>query len=470
VRLPGFIANAAGCLPAFDLLLNTSRYEGLSIATLEALAAGLPVVASAVGGQGELMAPGLTLLAESATDAAWVRAIESSLASRPQPPAWRGFPSWRLWTSLHLLSRFRPQPGVLFVTANLNAGGAQRSLCNLLQHLNALIRLELTVCGDSSSEHFFRLLQAAGVTVGRSAASRDCFEHTEALVQRVVAGRYGIVCFWNVDAKVKLLLVKILSTARVRIIDVSPGGYSFEEMQALRDFQQWIAFDECAYYTRLDRLVLKYRGEAPAAVRHKTTVIPNGVFIPLRQRHALAKNNPKIVVNGRIAPSKFILEIIESMRLLWQAHPAAELHLLGRSEQRHTDYARQVIDAIGAELDRRVFVHGPVFDAPDRLAQFDIALILGEHQGSPNAVLEALAAGVPVVANDSGGTRELVIHERTGLLVMGCEPRDIALALGRLLADPSLSRCLANAGHQHVARRFSMRQMVRAYRKLLKSA
>jgi glycosyltransferase involved in cell wall biosynthesis len=90
VRLAGFVRGAADCLPAFDLLLNTSRYEGLSIATLEALAAGLPVVASAVGGQGELPAPGLTLMPYEAPETEWARVADEALQGRPAPPAWRG--------------------------------------------------------------------------------------------------------------------------------------------------------------------------------------------------------------------------------------------------------------------------------------------------------------------------------------------------------------------------------------------
>jgi glycosyltransferase involved in cell wall biosynthesis len=467
VRLPGFIAGASSCLPAFDVLLNTSRYEGLSIATLEALAAGLPVVASAVGGQGEIHAPGLHLVAESETDSTWVNAIEAALESRPQPPAWRGFPSYRLWTLLHLLPRFKPAAGVLFVTANLNAGGAQRSLCNLLPQLKRDLRLEVAVCGDSTSDYFYRQLVEAGVTVRRSAATRDCFDHAEALLQLVAARQYGTVCLWNVDAKVKLLLAKALTASPVHLVDVSPGGYSFEEMQATRDFQQWIAFDEGAYYARLQRLVLKYRGTAPTAARRKTVVIPNGVPLPAVSRARRAAGHPAIAVSGRIAPSKFLLEIIAAMRLLWQTHPAAELHVLGCAEQRHADYARAVLDAIGSELGRRVFLHGAAFDAPQRLGDYDAALVLGEHQGSPNAVLEAMAAGVPVIANDSGGTRELVIDGCTGLLLRGRDPHAIAHALDRLLRDSRLAAKLAAAGQRQVARRFSMQDMVRAYRKLL---
>lgn len=467
LRLPGFVAGASDCLPAFDLLLNTSRYEGLSIATLEALAAGLPVVAAAVGGQGEITAPGLRLIAQTASDAAWVSAIEDALPVRPQPPAWRGFPARRLWTLLHLLPRFEPRAGVLFVTANLNAGGAQRSLCNLLPQLNGDLRLEVAVCGGASTDYFFRQLAGAGITVRRTAATRDCFDHAEALLRLVVAQRYRTLCLWNVDAKVKLLLAKALAATSVRLVDVSPGGYSFEEMRATRDFQQWIAFDESAYYARLQRLVLKYRGTGPESVRRRTAVIPNGVPLPGVSQAKRATSHPAIVVSGRIAPSKFLLEIIAAMRVLWHTHPAAALHVLGCAEQRHADYARNVIAAIGSELGRRVFLHGAAFDAPQRLGDYDAALVLGEHQGSPNAVLEAMAAGVPVIANDSGGTRELVIDGRTGLLLHGRDPHDIAHALVRLLHDSRFAARLGAAGRRHVARRFSMLQMVRAYRKLL---
>jgi glycosyltransferase involved in cell wall biosynthesis len=98
-----------------------------------------------------------------------------------------------------------------------------------------------------------------------------------------------------------------------------------------------------------------------------------------------------------------------------------------------------------------------------------LALVLGEHQGSPNAVLEALAAGLPVVANDSGGTCELVIDGRTGVLLHGRDPREIAAALARLLDAPELARKLGEAGRRHVERRFSMPRMAKSYRKLFAS-
>ena len=471
VRLPGFVPNAADCLPAFDLLLNTSRYEGLSIATLEALAAGLPVVASDVGGQGEIPAPGLALLPFAAPDVAWARAVDTALRRRPALPRWRGFPTHRLWTLLHLLGPCERGADVLFVTASLNAGGAQRSLVNLALALKDSLRFEIAVCGSSSSGHFSHILEQAGLKVYRSAASRDCFDHAEAILRRIVAGRFGTVCFWNVDAKVKLVLAKVLvGVAKMRLVDVSPGGYGFEEMRATQAFQEWIAFSEDEYYARLDRLVLKYHCAAPEAATGKVSVIPNGVVGQGGTPIPAAAVVPRVVVSGRIAPSKFLIEAVAAMRVLWRKYPHAELHLLGRAEQRHAAYAQNLLNAIGPDLGARVFLHGAVSDTPQRLAGFSVALVLGEHQGCPNAVLEALAAGLPVIANDSGGTRELVIDGRTGLLLPGCDPREIAAALAQVIGDPVWARRLSEAGQRHVARRFSMSRMAAAYRKLFRCA
>src|SRR5262249_60015505 len=175
VRLPGFVPGAADCLPAFDAVLNTSRYEGLSIATLEALAAGLPVVASEVGGQGEIPAPGLALVPVAASDELWAGAVDRALRSRPLPPAWRGFPSHRLWTLFHLPQPRAARTGVLFVTANLNAGGAQRSLYNLALGLRGKVRCEIAVCRNSSSGYFGGgLRRGGGAGFSRRAAAGWC--------------------------------------------------------------------------------------------------------------------------------------------------------------------------------------------------------------------------------------------------------------------------------------------------------
>lgn len=124
LRLPGFVDPVAPWFAAADVLLNVSRYEGLSMAVREALAAGLPVVAIDVGGQRESEEKGLTLVATD-TSAADIAAllcampVRASLAPRAAPR----LP--RLWSlTLHPRRPLVEPVMTLLVTANLNAGGA----------------------------------------------------------------------------------------------------------------------------------------------------------------------------------------------------------------------------------------------------------------------------------------------------------------------------------------------------------
>jgi glycosyltransferase involved in cell wall biosynthesis len=469
LAMPGFVPDAAACLPAFDLLLNTSDYEGLSIATLEALVNGVPVVASHVGGQGELGSDGLTLVPKNAPRDVWLEAVARALGSTPTRPSWAGFAAHRLWTLAHLARPVARNDRVLFVTANLNAGGAQRSLVNLATALRS-VRFEIAVTGDSTADYFVSALRAAGIAVHRTAASRDPFDHAERLVDTICADGIGTVCFWNVDPKIKLLVAKALACTGVALVDVSPGPNAFDEMQRTAEFGRLIAFSDDEFYQRLDRLVLKYHGNAPASCARKIVVIPNGVPMPTRAKTGYdIASTPRVAVNGRIAPAKFLVEIIQAMKLVGTTIAGAELHVFGGAEPRHRDYAEAVRHSVGDDIGTTVFFHGAGGDAVDRLADFDAFVVLGEDQGSPNALLEALAVGLPCIANDDGGTGEQIVHERTGLLLPDRAPEALAAAIVRVLTDRSLAARLGAAGRAHALDTFSMADMVARYESLFAS-
>jgi glycosyltransferase involved in cell wall biosynthesis len=469
LAMPGFVVEAAAALPAFDVLLNTSRYEGTSIATLEALANGVPVVASRVGGQGEVASEGLTLVEREAPLDVWASRLLEALDRRVPFPSWAGFPSYRLWTLAHLARPFRRDDRVLAVTANLNAGGAQRSLVNLARALGS-DRMEVAVTGDSTADYFLAQLTAAGVGVHRTASCRDPFDHAERIVEHVCRKGIGTICFWNVDPKIKLLVTKAIAFTDVAVVDVSPGANSLDEMRRVEPFGELIAFGARAYYDRLDRLVVKYQAAAVPGDASRITFIPNGVFPAARVKEGYAVGPaPRVVVNGRIAPTKFLVEIVEAMANVRQSIEGAELHVLGDAEPRHREYSRAVRAAAGAEIDRTVFFHGAAGDGFERLADYDVFVVLGREQGCPNALLEALAAGLPCVANDDGGVREQIIDGRTGLLLLDRSPATLAGAIVRLLRDRVLAERLGRAGRAHVLADFSMDAMVDRYASLFAS-
>lgn len=469
VAMPGFIPSATACIPAFDVMMNSSNFEGLSIATLEVLVNGIPTVASKVGGQGEVTCEGLMLLPQDADVGAWVDALLDALDKKFVQPSWTDFPSYRLWTLAGIARPVERSGKVLFVGANLNSGGAQRSLVNMVKCLRNEIPLEVAVTTRSTSEYFLHELRDAGVHVELSSEKWDPFFHAEALTEKVTTEGFDTVCFWNCDARVKLLLVKALGFTDIRFIDVSPGGYAFLEMDRVEEFAELIAFTKGDYHRRLDKLVLKWEGDSPEECFGKTVVIRNGVPKLRRVKTDYAiRGRPRIVVSGRIAPSKFVLEIVRAMRIVRETLPDAELHFFGAAEPEHAAYADLVARETADELGTRTFFHGSCFDVSEKLHRFDAYVVLGLHQGCPNALLEALAVGLPSVANDDGGTGEQVVDGVTGLLIEKCDPHLLAQALVRILSNRTLARNLGEAGRSHVENLFSMERMVKAYETLFR--
>lgn len=467
LAMPGFIAGATRCLPAFDIVLNTSHFEGLSIATLEALVNGKRIVASKVGGQGEIASDGLTLLSPDEPPEVWAEALIEGLGKSFTPPAWADFPSYRLWTLAHIAHPYVGERKTLFVTANLNSGGAQRSLVNLVCGLRERISLEIMVAGNSSTPYFWETLRGSGIPTFRGAENWNAFDYAESVIAKACGERFGTICFWNVNPRVKLLVTKALAFTDVRLVDVSPGGYGFDELSRVDEFAQLVTFSAEEYYERLNALVLKYAGDHPPSCAGKTQVIKNGVPEVRMKRDYGIHGAPQVVVCGRIAPSKFLLEIIEAMRLVRMRFLDAMLHVFGGAEADDGEYAERVMHDAATKLGDGAQFYGVDFDASAKFPDFDVYVVLGKHQGCPNALLEALAVGMPAIGNDDGGTREQLIDGVTGLLVPTCDPRELAAALTKLFADRALRERLGTAGRAHVLREFSMAQMVNAYAQLL---
>jgi glycosyltransferase involved in cell wall biosynthesis len=135
--------------------------------------------------------------------------------------------------------------------------------------------------------------------------------------------------------------------------------------------------------------------------------------------------------------------------------------------ERHPD-VRFVIVGDGelrAELEReappgRFLFTGEREDVPELLASFDLFALPSLFEGLCYAVIEAQAAGVPVVATPVGGVRENVVDGETGLVVPPSDPRALADAINRLLDDPREARRLADEAQRRVLERYSLTRMV----------
>ncbi|MEO7742161.1 MAG: glycosyltransferase [Usitatibacter sp.] len=464
LRLPGFAPRIEPWLAACDAFLNVSRFEGLSIATQEALAAGLPVVATEVGGQRELAREGLELLPPGASPAAFA----ASLGRLPVRVELRPRPGMRVPRAWSMALAARPAQGApvqtLFVTANLNAGGAQRSLANLACALAGRHVLEIAVCGESTSDAFALQLRSRGVAAFRPSADADPVAVSESLLARAQQSRARTLCFWNVDPKVKLLAAKF-APAGLRLIDVSPGAYAFEELAAAAPFAEAVSYGIDEYYRRLDVLVLKFDSCAhPPCAR--VVVIENGVA--LRELPWRACAEPRFVVSGRIASSKRLDTIVRAFARVQRSHRAARLDIFGLAEPRDESYLASIRERAGG---LPVSFRGPCPSLVHLEGGYTAAIVLGTHQGSPNAVLEAMAARIPVIANASGGTAVMLEEGAAGwLLPEAASASEVAEAMEDAFAAPAKARARADRAWSLARDRHGIARMAESYLELLDPA
>lgn len=117
-------------------------------------------------------------------------------------------------------------------------------------------------------------------------------------------------------------------------------------------------------------------------------------------------------------------------------------------------------------IDRQVWFAGPRDDVPSLLLHFDLFVLSSIAEGIPMTVLEAMAAGVPVVATDVGGVREVIRPYIDGLLVPPGAQESLASAIAILMENKDLRIDMARSARQRVTDKFSLDAMTAAYKEM----
>lgn len=162
---------------------------------------------------------------------------------------------------------------------------------------------------------------------------------------------------------------------------------------------------------------------------------------------------------GRLWPQKRYRDLIWAAELLGTLREDTTLVIVGDGPQRGELLRHR--DAV-THSDRVRFV-GIRNDVPELLQHADVFWIGSEFEGQSNALIEAMQAGLPVVASDIPGNRDLVISNQTGRLVAVGDTADFARQTQGLLENPAESRRLGDAARQLIEREFTVTAMVQGH-------
>jgi glycosyltransferase involved in cell wall biosynthesis/Ser/Thr protein kinase RdoA (MazF antagonist) len=172
---------------------------------------------------------------------------------------------------------------------------------------------------------------------------------------------------------------------------------------------------------------------------------------------------PRLLYVGRLHPQKGLDVLLQALRLL-NDDPARQLQLrlLGDGP------ARGELTALADQLDlnEQVTFCGQSDQVLEELAAADVFVLPSRAEGLSNALLEAMAAGVPAVVSDIPGNVDVVEHEKNGLLFRVDDPQALTDCLASLLDQEELRRRLGRAARQTVEARFSLETVARHYVKL----
>ena len=176
----------------------------------------------------------------------------------------------------------------------------------------------------------------------------------------------------------------------------------------------------------------------------------------LRRELGLTDQNKLIGIVARLVPIKNHRLFLQVAEVVAEAVPQARFLVVGDGE------LREEIEAYARDLglDGRVLFTGWRQDLPRLYADLDVVALTSINEGTPVSLIEAMAAGVPVVATAVGGVPDVIVDGKTGYLVKAGNVEGMAEAIIELLSNPEKAREMGQEGREAVCPKFSAQTLI----------
>jgi sugar transferase (PEP-CTERM/EpsH1 system associated) len=349
------------------------------------------------------------------------------------------------------------------IVENLNVGGLERVVIGLIEKLDpsrfrsvvfclrdggALLQ-EITDLGVRS----YRLNKGEGINFG-------LFVRLARLLRRekidiVHCHNFGPLLYGAIAARIARL-AGVVYTAHGQYSSARPGRLMFRH-GALVDSVVCVSEDA-------RRVAIEKGGVAPERVITLINGVDMDRFAGTGQDVPLdvPVGSPTVGIVARLTPVKDHRNLFRAFANLLPSFPRARLLVVGDGELRGVleDYAAEL------GLGGNVTFLGDRRDVPAVLGAFDLFVLSSYSEGLSITLLEAMAAGLPIVATDIGGNPEVVNDGETGMIVPAQDPDALSQAMAWVFEHPAEARRMGERGRERVRKEFSIDAMIGGYEQI----
>jgi glycosyltransferase involved in cell wall biosynthesis len=288
--------------------------------------------------------------------------------------------------------------------------------------------------------------------------------HLPIRLARVIRdGGYDVVHShsWNVYLESALATIlagrpRLIHTIHGNYIQY-PSGFGSRAKIALRHLLERVFAGRHHRIVSVSDAIREYALSDVGLPADRVLTIHNGVAChPTRES---SRDGKVFVTVGRLAAVKNHVMMIRAFHVVARTHPEARLLIAGDGPERSN--LEGLVSNLG--ISDRVSFLGFQQDVGQVLAAADVFLVSSRYEGVSIAILEAMCAGLPVVATNVGGVPETIIDGITGILVPNDDESLMANAMLRLIDSPDERVCLGNAGRELLLKEFSIDTVVSRY-------
>jgi len=362
---------------------------------------------------------------------------------------------------------------ILIVVSQLDLGGTEQHLYRVLPHLRSA-GVDIHVYSMRANGYFAGPIREAGITVHEPAYERvplfapiyNCIE----ILRILYTWKPDIIHFFLPKAYLLGGLTSLLRHSLFRVMSRRSLNLYQRNRPGAAVAERWL-HNRMDAITGNSKAVIEQLAETEGVPRDKLTLIYNGLdaaemTTPMSQ----ADVREKLGIPGQVTVLIMVANLIP-----YKGHHV----LLNALDIVNRKYGHNWVllcagrdDGAGAQLEKlsrtlaieeRVRFLGSRTDIAELLKAADIAVLSSLQEGFSNFILEAMAAGLPVIATDVGGNGEAVTDEETGRLVPPNEPDRLAEAIHILISNPLLAKQMGAQGKLHITNKFSLDKCIDQY-------